>query len=112
MGPVHTRPQGPEGNINIMLNLKLTQLLEEKKQKYFQAGEQLTIAPLALQGTPANNRKSCCSAAMWVDFTHFMLNDKRQTLDAGACLSGGGAVAWYMQSHGFNARHLKREKKR
>lgn len=73
-----------------MLNLKLTQLLEEKKQKYFQAGEQLTIAPLALQGTPANNRKSCCSAAMWVDFTHFMLNDKRQTLDAGACLSGGG----------------------
>lgn len=65
------------------VKLELNTTFRREKQKCFQVGEQL-----AFQGTPASNWRSCCSAAMWVNFKHFILNDKRQTLEVGLYLSG------------------------
>lgn len=95
--PVHTRPQGSEGNTNTMLNLKEIQLLEkaERFSSWRTANNCATC-----KGTPASRRKNCYSAAVWVTFKHYIPSDKRQ-------IFGGKSVSqravWHTQGHGFNA---------
>lgn len=76
--PVHTRPQGSEGNTNTMLNLKEIQLLEkaERFSSWRTANNCATC-----KGTPASRRKNCYSAAVWVTFKHYIPSDKRQILE-------------------------------